>query len=172
MAPAFAPVLAGALLLTMAGGGKVRRPASTVGALKSVGFRVPRGAVRALGVAEVALGISAVIPGGPVPAALLGFGYLGFTGFVILAIRKGGTLSSCGCFGRPDTSPTSTHAIVTTAIGVCALVAVGFGGIDARQLAWTATDATLLAFAALVTWLAWLVFAVLPHARLPRTQGH
>jgi hypothetical protein len=171
MAPAFAPVLAGAALLALAGIGKVRRPAATVGALKSVGFSVGRRTVRALGVAEVVLGITAIAPGGPLPAALLGLAYLTFTGFVILALRSGGALSSCGCLGRPDTPPTRLHAVVTTLIGIGALIAAGFGGISAQDLAWSGAGATLLAFSALVTWLAWVVFAVLPHARLPRLQG-
>ena len=170
MAPAFAPVLAGAALLALAGAGKVRRPAPTVGALRSVGFRVGRKAVRALGVAEIVLALTVLVPGGPVPTALVGLTYLGFTGFLVLALRKGGALSSCGCLGRPDTPPTRTHALVTTLIGASALTAAGFGGVDAHQLALTGAGVTLLLFAVLGTWLAYLVFAVLPHARLPRVQ--
>lgn len=171
MAPAFAPVLAGAALLALAGAGKVRRPAPTVGALRSVGVRAGRRAVRALGVAELVLAVAVIAPGGPLPTALLGLAYLGFTGFVAVALRTGGALSSCGCLGRPDTPPTRTHAAVTAFIGAGSLVAAGFGGVHVRGMAWTATDATLLLFAALVTWLAYLAFAVLPHARLPRVQG-
>lgn len=171
MPSAFAPVLAGAALLMLAGLGKVRRPAPTVGALKSVGLSVRPRTVRALGVGEVVLGVVAIAPGGPIPATLLGLAYLGFTGFILVALRTGGALSSCGCLGRPDTPPTGAHAIVTTLIGVGALVAAALGGVHASTLRWNGQDATLLAFAALVTWLAWLVFAVLPHARFPRLGG-
>ena len=168
---AFAPVLAGAALLVLAGFGKVRRPAPTVGALKSVGLSVRPRSVRALGVGEIVLGVTAIEPGGPIPAAVLGLAYLGFTAFILVALRTGGALSSCGSLGRPDTPPTRTHAIVTTLIGVSALVAAGFDGVHATALRWNGEGAALLAFAALVTWLAWLVFAVLPHARLPRLEG-
>jgi len=158
MAPASAPVLAAALLLLVAGVGKVRRPTYTVGALKSVGLRTGPRSVRALGLAEIAIGLAAFGAGGPVPSALVGLSYLGFTGFLVLALRKGGAVSSCGCLGRPDTPPTRTHAAVTTALGIAGLVAAAAGGVDLR------------AFTALVTWLVWLAFAVLPHARLPQVS--
>jgi hypothetical protein len=170
MAPATAPVLAAALLLLVAGVGKLRRPSYTVGALKSIGVRTRFRSVRALGLAEVATGLAAFVAGGPVPSALIGLSYLGFTGFLVLALRKGGAVSSCGCLGRPDTPPTRTHAALTTALGIAALVAAGAGGVDVRDLAWSATDMSLLAFTALVTWLVWLAFAVLPHVRLPRVS--
>ena len=170
MAPAFAPVLAAAALLIVAGVGKVRRPSYTSGALRSVGFRVRTGSVRALGVAELAIGLAVLTVGGRVPTALLGLGYLGFTGFVVLALRRGGAVSSCGCLGRPDTPPTRTHASVTAALGVAALAQAVHGGVDVRQLSGSGADMTLLAFAGLTTWLCWLAFAVLPHARLPRLE--
>ncbi len=171
MAPASAPVLAAALLLVVAGVGKVRRPSYTVGALTSVGVRSRSRSVRALGVAEMAIGMGAFVGSGPVPCALVGLSYLGFTGFLILALRKGGAVSSCGCLGRPDTPPTRTHAVVTAALGGAALAAAMTGGLDVGELGWSTTDAALVAFTALVTWLAWLAFAVLPHARMPRGEG-
>ena len=114
------------------------------------------------------VGLAALSIGGPVPTALLGLSYLGFTGFVVLALRRGGAVSSCGCLGRPDTPPTRTHAVVTTTLGVAALVQSARGGVDVAQLSWSGADATLLALAGLTTWLCWLAFAVLPHARFPR----
>jgi hypothetical protein len=171
MAPASAPVLAAAVLLVVAGVGKLRRPSYTVGAIKSVGVRVKVRGVLLLGLTEMAIGLAAFIASGPVPSALIGLSYLGFTGFVILALRKGGAVSSCGCLGRPDTPPTRTHAVVTAALGTSALATAVAGGVDVGDLGWSTTDATLLAFTALVTWLVWLAFAVLPHARTPRPGG-
>ena len=171
MAPASAPVLAAALLLIIAGLGKVRRPSYTVGAIKSVGVRVKARSVLLLGFVEMAIGVSAFVGSGPAPSALIGLSYLGFTTFLVLALRKGGAVSSCGCLGRPDTPPTRTHALVTAALAVAALATAASGGVDVRDLAWSTTDAALLAFTAMVTWLAWLAFAVLPHARMPRTEG-
>lgn len=168
MAPEFAPVIAGAVLLVIAGVGKVRRPASTVGALKSVGVHVGRSAVQLLGGAEVILGMTAIGLGGVVPTALVGLSYLGFTGFLVVALRKGGAVSACGCLGRPDTPPTRTHAVVTAGIGVTALVAAALGGVDLGDLSGSGTDVTLVGLTGLVAWLVYLAFAVLPHARLPR----
>ena len=156
------------MLLLVAGVGKVRRPSYTVGALKSVGLRTRSRSVRLLGLAEVAIGAAAFVVPGPVPSALVGLSYLGFTGFLVLALRSGGAVSSCGCLGRPDTPPTRTHAVVTAALGVTALAAAGTGGVDVRDLSWGTTDVALLFFTGLVTWLVWLAFAVLPHVRLPR----
>ena len=170
MAPASALVLAGAVLLVVAGVGKVRRPSYTAGAIKSVGVRVKRRSVTLLGTAEVAIGLAAFVASGPVPSTLVGLSYLGFTGFLVLALRKGGAMSSCGCLGRPDTPPTRTHAVLTAALGTAAIATAVGGGVDMRDLAWSATDVTLLAFTMLVTWLVWLAFAVLPHARMPRLE--
>jgi len=170
MAPEFAPVVAGAVLLLVAGAGKVRRPAATVGALKSVGLRGDRRLVTVLGAAEIGLGLLALTVGGVVPTVLLGLSYLGFTGFVVVALRRGGALSACGCLGRSDTPPTRTHAAVTAGIGISALVAASRGGVEARHLSATGSDLTLVAFTALVTWLVYVAFAVLPHARLPRLE--
>jgi hypothetical protein len=170
MTPEFAPVVAGALFLVVAGAGKVRRPAGAAGALTSVGIRVGRPVIRAMGAAEVALGVTALAVGGVVPTLLVGLSYIGFTGFVVVALRTGGALSSCGCLGRPDTPPTITHAVVTAALGVTTLVAAGSGGVDSGHLSASGADVALLLFTALVTWLLWLAFAVLPHARVPRLE--
>lgn len=170
MAPEFAPVMAGAVLLVVAGAGKVRRPAGTVGALRSVGLPVGRPAIRLMGTGEMALGLVAIAVGGVVPTALVGLSYVGFAGFLVVALRRGGAISSCGCLGRPDTPPTRTHAVVTAGIGITALVAAGLGGVDTRQLTATGADVTLLAVTALVAWLVYLSFAVLPHARLQRLE--
>lgn len=170
MSPEFAPVVAGAVLLLVAGAGKVRRPAATRGALRSVGVRASAGVVRALGAVEIALGLLVVIVGGAVPTAALGIAYLGFTGFLILALRSGGAISSCGCLGRPDTPPTRTHAVVTAVVGVMAVVAAARGGVQPHRLAWTGSDVALVGFTALTAWLVYLAFAVLPHARLTRPK--
>ena len=51
----------------------------------------------------------------PVPALLVAASYAAFTAFVLLARSRGGVLASCGCFGRADTPPTTTHVVVTAA---------------------------------------------------------
>ena len=94
--------------------------------------------------------------------------YAGFTAFVVLALRRGGVLSSCGCFGRADTPPDP---------GPRAGDRRGSGG---RACSWPSTRPApapwsvpwptsgagavvgLVALVALVGFLAWQVMAVLP----------
>lgn len=165
-------MLVACLLLVMAGIGKVRRPMPTVGALRSVGIAVPRGLVRVLGAGEALLALAVVTVGGVAPTALVAAAYLGFTGFLVIALRRGGAVSSCGCLSRPDTPPTRTHAVVTAGLALACAAAAADGGFRRADVSLTAPDLTVLAFAALAGWLAWLAFTVLPHARLPRTKEH
>jgi hypothetical protein len=162
-----APTLAAGALLVVAGGPKVLRPHDTWRALRSVGVPVPTVAVRLGGAVEVAVGILAILQGGHTADALVAASYLGFTGFVVVALRKGGVLASCGCVGRPDTPPTATHAVVTTLFATAA--GIGASGAPSGLLGWhpasTATAVAVLGFAVLVTGLAWLALAELPRLR-------
>jgi hypothetical protein len=169
MAPATAPLLVGCLLLIVAGIGKLRQPDLTVGALRSVGVRAPAAAVRAGGAGEIALGVSAAVTGAGALAALVALTYAGFAVFILLALRRGGALSSCGCLGRPDTPPTRLHVVVTAAIAIGAgAAAIDGGGLDGWD--GSASDPVVLGYAALAAWLAWAVLALLPHLR-PRPAG-
>ncbi len=116
------PYLASALLLVVAGAAKVLDPLPLVRALRSARLPAPVAGVRLLAVAEAALGLAAVLLGGRVTAVLVAASYAAFTGFVLLARRRGGVLASCGCFGRADTPATTGHVVVT---GALALVAAG-----------------------------------------------
>lgn len=116
------PYLASALLLVVAGVAKLRDPLPLVRALRSARLPAPVAGVRLAAAAEVVLGLTAVLRGGRVPAVLVAASYAVFTGFVLLARRRGGVLASCGCFGRADTPPTTVHVVVT---GALALLAAG-----------------------------------------------
>jgi hypothetical protein len=167
--PLVAPSLAAAALLVLAGAPKVVRPHDTRRALRSVGVSVPAVAVRLGGLLEVGVGAVALIEGGRVVDLLVAASYLAFTGFVIVAMRTGGVLASCGCLGRPDTPPTVSHVLVTAAFAVAAGVAAGLG--PTGVLTWTssststATQVAVLGVAVLATWLAWLSLAELPRLR-------
>lgn len=145
------------------------RPDDTRRALRSVGVPLPALAVRAGGAAEVVIGMLAVLVGGPVAVGLVAASYVGFTGFVLVALRSGGVLASCGCVGRPDTPPTLVHVAVTAGFAVITGVAATVG--TTGMLTWsassasTATQVSVLGFAVLLTWLAWLALAELPRLR-------
>lgn len=157
-----APYLAAAALLVVAGVPKVRDPWPLVRATRSVGLRVGPGVVRAFAVAEVLLGVLAVIRPSSWSAGLVAAAYLGFTGFVVRALRRGGVLESCGCFGTADTPPTWPHAGVTlAAAAVAAAVALGAPDQPYADASVGGVVATL-AGAGLVAFLAWQVMTVLP----------
>jgi len=160
------PYAAAAVLLAVAGVPKVRDPGDLVRAVRSVGMPFGRASVRAFAVAEVAVAVAALVAPGRLTALLLAAMYAGFTAFVGLALRRGGVLSSCGCFGRADTPPTRAHALVTGAAGVVGLL-VATDPPGARP--WSVlTDAGalavlgLVALVGLVGFLGWQVMAVLP----------
>ena len=114
------PVLAACALLVLAGFQKVIDPAPLVRATRSVGLGVPGLAVRLGALGEIGLGLWAALTGSRPALLLVAASYAAFTGFVLLARRRGGVLASCGCFGKADMPPTRTHAAVTGAFALLA----------------------------------------------------
>lgn len=156
------PYAAAAVLLVVAGAPKVLDPGDLHRAVRSVGMPVGREAVRAFALAEVVVGAAALALPGPATALLLAALYTGFTAFVVVALRSGGVVSSCGCFGRADTPPTVAHAVLTGGAALAGLAAAAvvpaapWAGLEAGQVAGAG------ALVALVAFLAWQVMAVLP----------
>lgn len=119
------PYLASAALLVGAGGAKVLDPLPLMRALMSAGLPFGRSLVRGVAAAEVLVGLAAIATGSRAAAVAVAVSYAAFTGFVLLALRRGGVLASCGCFGKADTPPTWSHLAVTAALaGVAAVVAL------------------------------------------------
>ncbi len=108
------------LLLALAGAAKAWRPLPTTRALRSVGLPGGVTAVRTLGVAEAILAVAAIVTSGPIAPALVALSYATFAGFVFFARRRGGSISSCGCFGTPDSPPTVAHIVVNAAAALIA----------------------------------------------------
>jgi len=161
------PFLAAAVLLVAAGASKLAEPLPLVRALRSARLPAPASAVRALAGAEVGLGLTALLTGARAAALGVALSYAAFTGFVLLARRRGGVLASCGCFGKADTPPTTTHVVVTAALaGVAGAVAVRPLGPVPDLLAGSPLGglALLLATAAVAA-TGYLVLAVLPLVR-------
>lgn len=123
MTAALGPYLVAAALLAGAGVAKAAHPADTARALAAMGAggwassaRVVRGAA----VIEAVLGVVALARPRWWLAALVAMSYGAFTVWVLVARSRGGSMASCGCFGRPDTAPTAAHAVVTAGAGVAA----------------------------------------------------
>jgi hypothetical protein len=113
------------LLLVAAGAMKVRAPADTARALSALVPAVPLSvsvvAVRLGAGLEGLLGLAALIaPFGALTVAV-GASYVLFGAFVLVAKARGGVLSTCGCFGEPDTPPTFLHAGVDLFLAASAL---------------------------------------------------
>jgi hypothetical protein len=128
------PFAIAAVLLAVGGALKAVRPRDTAHALIAVGLRFPayfsaRTAVRVGGAIEAVIGVGALLVGGPGFAALLAASYLAFAGFVVIALRSGAPISSCGCFGKVDTPPSVVHVVIDLAAAAVAVAAAFVGDV-------------------------------------------
>jgi hypothetical protein len=167
------PFYAFAALAVVAGGMKAARPGPAVLALRSVGAKVPAFAVRLGGATEAGIGSAAVLAGGRLPAVLVAISYAVFAVFVVAALRTGGVVSSCGCFGKADTPPTLLHIAVNV---VAALVAAAFAFGSAPPLREVVAAQPLggvpfLALTGMCGWLTYLTLAVRPALRSGRASA-
>ena len=117
-------------LLVVAGLAKALRPDDTARALLELAperinphpsLRSARAVVRVGAMAETAIGLWALVLPRPISAALVASSYALFTGVVFYARLHGGALSTCGCFGRPDTPATWFHVAVNALFTVAAV---------------------------------------------------
>jgi hypothetical protein len=158
------PALVVAALLALAGAQKLVDPTMTVGALRGLGLPSATVLVRAGSAAELALGIGAVVVGGPVLWWLVALSYLAFAAFVLAALRSGTMIGSCGCFGREETPPHPSHVVLNlvlaTLAGAAALRAPG-APIDAI-VDHPGAGAALAAVSGLALWILWAAYVVLP----------
>ena len=123
-------------------------------------------ATRLLGIGEVALTIAAIAIGASILWAGVAIAYAAFTIFMFWALRDGGIVGSCGCFGREDTPPTPGHA----AFNAAATTTAGLAIVDPVRISdfeGSAFSAVLLA--ALVT--VGTAAAIAALTELPRTMA-
>lgn len=115
------PYLAACILLVVAGVQKAARPDDTATSLAITTAIPPRHArliVRVGASAEAVVGMVAIVHPSTVAATAVAATYVAFTAYVLWLRRTAGTLASCGCFGSPDTVPTSAHVIVNVALSI------------------------------------------------------
>jgi len=162
------PLLVACGLLAVAGVAKAVSPHDTARALRRAGLPVGSLLVRAVAVAEATLGVAAAVAGGRVLSGAVSLSYAAFAVFIAVALSRGWALSSCGCFGEPDTPPTLLHVAVDLGLAAGAGLAAVVGGaaplvLAARRPGW----GTGLLVVSLVTGgLAYLVLARLPRLRI------
>jgi hypothetical protein len=154
--------LAGCAVLLVAGVAKLLRPDELASALarwlRSSGS-LATGVVRVLAATEVALGCAGTVRPGGVAAALVALSYASFTAYVWVLRRAGAAVSSCGCFGEPDTPATRAHVAVTAmfALASAGVASSGSGGLGTVLDGQPAAGVPLLLSAAVVAGLALLV---------------
>jgi len=158
------PYAAAAVLLAVGGVLKFRRPGPTANALGGVGLPASVGFVRIFGAIEVAVGAGALTSGHPVFALLVGVSYVAFAAFVLLALARGGAISSCGCFGEPDTPATPVHVGLDLAAAAVAFAVAAGGGSDWRSFLGDQplAGAPFIVLTATCTYLGYLALTVLP----------
>jgi hypothetical protein len=156
------PYLMACALLVLAGASKAVRPANTARALSQL---IPHPHLWAAAVTgECVLGVAAIIWPVPALASTVALSYFVFAGFIVVIRLRHGAVSSCGCFGTPDTPGTWVHAAINVALAAASLVVALQP--PARNIVATLRAQPLhgapLVFAVLVgTWLVVLAFSSL-----------
>jgi hypothetical protein len=112
------------LVLVASGATKVADPESFATALGSLGIGGPHRWIAVIvGLAEIGVGLNALVLGGTLVAALAASAYALFAIVVLVARRRG--LASCGCFGARSGPPSMIHAALNLgSAAVCAAAAV------------------------------------------------
>ncbi|MEN3272455.1 MAG: hypothetical protein V7636_1216 [Actinomycetota bacterium] len=154
--------LAGCAVLVVAGVAKLLRPDELAVALARrlhASRTVATSSVRVLAATEVVLGCAGVARPGGVAAGFVALSYVAFTAYVWSLRRAGAAVSSCGCFGEPDTPATRAHVAVTTMFAVASAVVAlrGRGGLTTVLAAQPGAGVPLLLAASVVAMLAVLV---------------
>jgi choline-glycine betaine transporter len=127
------PFAIACVLLAGAGVLKAWKPGDTANALRAVGAPLSHTAsrvlVRAFGAVEAGVAVVALLTGNPVAAAVVAISYLAFAAFVVVALRRGSAIASCGCFGKVDTPPSIVHVVLDLCFAGVAIAVVFTGDV-------------------------------------------
>ena len=154
-------------LLIAAGTAKAVHPTDTARALAtfiSQPLARLRPVVRFGSVAEAVLGCIAILFPRAGPAGLVALSFAGFAAVIAAARHKGGAISSCGCFGTPDTPATMLHVVVNIGLAVAAAsvaVAGPTGSILSILARQPGHGLPLVVASAVCAWLTYLAISVL-----------
>jgi hypothetical protein len=119
------PFAAACVVLAVAGIAKLRRPVGTRPAAAALGLPASPGAVRALGVFELAFALAGLALGGAAAAMVAAvYGALAVAAARLL-VRAPGT--ACGCLGVSDAPVSPTHIVVNVVAAAAALCAAAGG---------------------------------------------
>jgi hypothetical protein len=159
-----AVVFAAAVVLVIAGVGKVARPAGTAAALRAAGLPGTPLLAQLLGGAEIVIGVASLVWGNVVTDAALAVAYAGFAAFAALLLAAQGRSASCGCFGERHTSIHPLHIVVNLVIACIAATGVAqpSGGLGKLADLSTVGAVAFLAVTAAVAVLIYVLLAIVP----------
>ena len=159
---------AAAVLLGIAGLGKVLRPGPTSRAV--IAAEIPganvlsaRPVVRLVGIIELGVGLAVIAGGGALPAGLLAGSYLLLAGVAWRMLRLAPD-SDCGCFGT-SSEPVSFAHLIVNGVGVLIGAAAVYRpqpSIVSQLDDQGAQGIVLLALASLLAWFGYLSMTALP----------
>jgi hypothetical protein len=158
------PFFATAGLLVVSGMTKLRFPLPTQRALEAVHLPSRTSVARAIGLIEVGIGIWCLFDPSRTSALSLAFLYTSFAGFLVLLMRAGAPVSSCGCLGREDSRPSLAHLVLDVAAAATAVLVASIPppGIIASAARLPLGGVPFLLGTGLIAYLAYLVVAYLP----------
>lgn len=147
-----------AAVIAAGGAAKVASPDAFAALLRSLGVRVGRAGSRAVGAAEVLLGVGAISMGGRGWAAAVAVAYAAFAVAVVSARRVGA--ASCGCFGAASAPPGAVHVVVNSLSAAVALATAAAGDVPAIDAVLRDQPALGIPYVLAVATGAWLVITV------------
>jgi len=116
-----------ALLLLVAAGAKLGRPARAAAALHQAGLPASSVIVRLLAVGEAGVAGLVLLVGGPASALALAALYVSFALFVVRLRAAAGASASCRCFGGADAPADRLHVVANLVSAAVAAVAAATG---------------------------------------------
>ncbi len=165
MSFAAGPFFASAGILVVSGVAKVRSPRPAAAALSAIGVPATGWMVRVLAVAEIVLGLAAILRPTPAVALAVAGAYVLFAAAVSLFLWSP-RVRSCGCMGDRAIPPSVLHVVMNLAAAAFA-AAAALTGVDSLQsavfdLGWRAL--LLVAGSAAVAYLAAAAVSLYPAA--------
>lgn len=103
-----------AVVLVVAGGGKLRSPAAAADALRAAGLPARTIPARLVGTVEAAIGLLVLVEPSRPALLLMAALYAVLGGFALRLLLAAEPAASCGCFGA-DAPPSPLHAVFDAA---------------------------------------------------------
>ena len=124
------PFCLAALVLCLAGAGKLRSPQAAAGAASALGLPSSGVAVRTLALLELILGGLGLVHPSRLAAGAIGCLYLIFCGLSLALVRR---RADCGCFGQTAAPASGVGGLLSALLAAVAIIATA---LSAHGLGW------------------------------------